>query len=424
MQEYRLIKKSTLDAIGDATREMTGTTEMIQPQDVPAAIRSIEGGGSELVKTVTFMDETGTRVLYEKPTIKGDDCVDVVAKGLLEEPIKDDTAQYYYRFKGWSLTPGGAVDSNALKNVGENRVLYAYFNGLLQWYAVNFYDADGTILKSNVLQYGDMPSYEPAVRPGYEFVGWEPEITTVTGNIDYYAKWIEGVTFENATWDQIAEISESGQASNYFAVGDTKTLELDYGDGTTASYTVAIAGFNHDDLADGSGKAGMTIVLADKYTKQSFTGNSTAFKSKTSGHDNTWGTDTAVISYYTDILNYVPDTLKNAIKTVNKPSYDLSQQIEQVPSTIWPLSLVEVDSTQTTTDGTTYEYFSDGDVNKQCPGLTPGSYDNGEQYHSRTSTVNGKYWRSYYIGSNVNQTVATNVAGSNVKLYLRFAFSI
>lgn len=51
----------------------------------------------------------------------------------------------------------------------------------------------------------------------------------------------------NNTWEQISEASALGLASALWSLGDEK-------DGC------AIIGFNHDDLADGSGKAGITFV--------------------------------------------------------------------------------------------------------------------------------------------------------------------
>ena len=54
----------------------------------------------------------------------------------------------------------------------------------------------------------------------------------------------------NNTWAQISEASIAGVASELWKLGDEK-------DGC------AIIGFNHDDLADGSGKAGITFVCND-----------------------------------------------------------------------------------------------------------------------------------------------------------------
>lgn len=69
-----------------------------------------------------------------------------------------------------------------------------------------------------------------------------------------------------ASWAQIAQASELGLASSLWSVGDEKTIYLapeggglpekpdDYN-----TLTLVIYGFNHDDKADGTGKAGITF---------------------------------------------------------------------------------------------------------------------------------------------------------------------
>lgn len=64
----------------------------------------------------------------------------------------------------------------------------------------------------------------------------------------------ERVDFATSSWAKIAKISEEGNASNVFAIGDTRTIDVG---GTSA--TIEIIGFDHDNLADGSGKAGITV---------------------------------------------------------------------------------------------------------------------------------------------------------------------
>ncbi len=64
------------------------------------------------------------------------------------------------------------------------------------------------------------------------------------------------VLAENS-WTRINEASTSGQASSIWNVGDTKDIVVD---GETL--TVAIMGFNHDDLESG-GKAGITFGLKE-----------------------------------------------------------------------------------------------------------------------------------------------------------------
>lgn len=59
------------------------------------------------------------------------------------------------------------------------------------------------------------------------------------------------------SWEEIASVVDSGKAAELFDIGDEKEFELYTGEKTTA----VILGFDHDDKADGSGKAGITFGL-------------------------------------------------------------------------------------------------------------------------------------------------------------------
>jgi len=67
-------------------------------------------------------------------------------------------------------------------------------------------------------------------------------------------------TLENTSWDDISIVSRMGKASEYWSIGDTKTITL--GDIT---YKFVIIGFDHDDVTDaetyGRSKAGITFQL-------------------------------------------------------------------------------------------------------------------------------------------------------------------
>jgi hypothetical protein len=158
----------------------------------------------------------------------------------------------------------------------------------------------------------------------------------------------EPITLATASWEKIAEISQSGQAANYFSIGETKTLTLTDVFGNTEEITVAIADFNHDDLADGSGKAGITFVAMTLPKK------TTAWGSDYSGcyyYDpyNSKYTSDSLVHYELEggsfsIMTQFPSDLRKALKTVNK-IYDKSYtkgDTDVHGFKVWALSLDEL----------------------------------------------------------------------------------
>lgn len=204
------------------------------------------------VRYVTFMN--GEETLYVKPVATGDDCVNVLTKGLITTPKKESTVDKVFTYSGWAATDGGEVDENVLIAVTEDKSVYAAYTESARMYTISFYDGD-TLIESKQVAYGSTPVIETPTKDGYSFTYWEPTLATVTGDTNYYAQWQEKTTFAGGSWADIAAISEAGQAQEYFKVGDTKTITV--GD---SSLNLILIGFDHDDLADGSGKAGMTIV--------------------------------------------------------------------------------------------------------------------------------------------------------------------
>ena len=263
--------ESEITATANAIRAKTGETSKIRWEEntgFATAVNAITtgGGSSEDVRYVTFMNEDGTVELGKKAVAVGDDCADPIARGIFDTPTKEPTAQYTYTFSGgWATTPGGGKDSNALKAVTEDRTVYANFISAVRYYTITYYDSDGTtVLKTESLAYGSVPSYKPT-KDGYTFASWDRALSAVTGDTSYIAVWSEKITFTDGTWADIIRIAESGKAQEYFAVGDYKYITID-----GVKYTLYIIGFNHDTLADGTGKAAMTLFSAkampDKFT--------------------------------------------------------------------------------------------------------------------------------------------------------------
>ena len=102
-------------------------------------------------------------------------------------PTKPSDAQYTYTFSGW--TP-------AVSAVTGNVTYTATYESVVNTYTINWNNADGTLLKSDVLEYGSTPNYDgttPSLPTNslysYTFKGWTPDIVAVTGNATYTADY-------------------------------------------------------------------------------------------------------------------------------------------------------------------------------------------------------------------------------------------
>lgn len=210
---------------------------------------------------------------------------------------------------------------------------------------VRFFNSDGTLLSYVIVATGSSATYDgdTPVYPedsSWDFTGFSPSPTGVTADMDCYAQYREPIRFATSSWAKIAEVSESGQATEFFAVGDERDVPIAYADGTTATMTVKIAGFNHDDLADGSGKAGISIVcrtLPDYLTSWNTSNSNCSYGSSLVAK---------ALAEGGDIYNMLPSELTAVIKPVNK-KYDNSSSsgtptLKTVSAPLWALSVDEV----------------------------------------------------------------------------------
>ena len=287
--------------IANSIRNKTGNTETIKPIDFPAQIDSIMGGGAEGCVIVTFMN--GDEVLLTRPVYIGDDCPNPLTQGRIDTPTKESTVDTVYTYSGWSLTDGGSADTNSFSNVTEDRTVYAAYTESVRYYTVNFYDGE-TLLKTEQVAYGGSSSYTYR-KDNHVFNGWNPEPTNITGDLDCYGAWEESYSFADASWEYIAQVSESGKASEVFSIGDTRTATVN-----NQTVTIEIIAFDTDVKADGSGKAGITMWIRD--TKKIL--SASRYKSGN-------GINYTTQSFYTaieDLINTFEDGLKAVIKDATK----------------------------------------------------------------------------------------------------------
>lgn len=134
---------------------------------------------TRLTTEIIYMTEDGSEELYRETIINGGDSTYGGA-----EQTKASTERYDYAFAGWSLTPNGVADENALKSVITNRVVYAAFAISIYRTYMIYMNHDGTqelyretILNGGNSTYGgETPIKEPSERHEYGFIGWSLEI--------------------------------------------------------------------------------------------------------------------------------------------------------------------------------------------------------------------------------------------------------
>ena len=308
------------------------------------------GGNSSELRYVTFMNHDGTVVLGKKAVAVGDDCADPIARGIFDTPTKESTAQYNYSFVGWATTPNGAWDETALNAVTEDRTVYAAYADVVRYYTVSFYDGD-TLLTTEQVAYGGSSTYTPPAKDGYYFDAWEPEPTNVTGDMSCYAQYKKEITFATATWAEIAAIAESGEAANYFKIGDEKAFTYTDSNLNTVNSTARIIAFNKDTLEDGT-TAGITLLSTVASYVPAMNTSKVTYDGKTGYYAGGFANSGACNYLNTTTLNTFPEELKAAIKTSKRSDVHGSFYKK-----LWYLAQIEVGLKLTayTMEGSAYE---------------------------------------------------------------------
>ena len=261
----------------------------------------------QLTSVITYMNETGTTKLYEETIYNGGSASNPVTDNDISAPTKASTAQYEYTFSGWSTTPGGSASASALTNINANRTVYAAFTSTVRSYTVTFKNDDGSTLHTETVQYGGNATYSttPTSSQGadYEFKGWSPSPTNITGNLTCTAQYKSPASaLDGMTWAEIAEISAAGTAANYFDVGDCKAVDIKGTVGSLALDTtlyVYVLGIDHNKDLEGSGvtfggfktasDGGIDVALCDANYNTSKTDGTKTFNVQHWGYNNYGG---------------------------------------------------------------------------------------------------------------------------------------
>ena len=177
---------------------------------------------------------------------------------------------------------------------------------------------------------------------------------TATGSVELVVSTETVVSFldpvfANNSWIDIIRACQSGYVPYTWSVGDSKTLNI------SKDYQVTIIGRWHDEYADGSGWAPLTLQLQDCYGKAYTMNNSQA--NTTGWEKSKMRTDTLPA-----LLDFMPDEVKTNIKEVrkttsfgNNPTF-----IGITKDKLFLLSEIEVFGTENNAfvgEGTQYDYY-------------------------------------------------------------------
>lgn len=157
--------------------------------------------------------------------------------------------------------------------------------------------------------------------------------------------------FGNNTWETISYAAQNNLIPDTWQIGDTKD-EVIAGE----TLTFAIMDFNHDDKADGSGKAGITMGMTQLMA------NTRQMRTSSSSSGSFVGS--ALYSWLSgDIYSNLSDDLKPYILSVNKltSAGNRSSSIRTDAMYLWLFSEIEIFGSITYSyagEGTQYPYFA------------------------------------------------------------------
>ncbi len=207
-----------------------------------------------------------------------------------------------------------------------------------------------------------------------------PFVTDIGGPGYYYAifpytkDYVVNISKENvvlcgslelefAEWSDIEEASISGEAEKWWKVGEEKKVEL--ASPFNTKITLQIADFHHDDLADGSGKAGITFI-----SKEVIDPVGLAFISAIDSYGRSWSGSHFRNVVMSNIKAALPADLRDIIKKVNKftAGEGASKNIVSTQDDLFTISQTEMGENlvyggTTYIEGSQYPIFSD--INKR-----------------------------------------------------------
>lgn len=171
------------------------------------------------------------------------------------------------------------------------------------------------------------------------------EVVVGTTNVDLFL--IDPV-FANNNWATIIKVCQLKQVPDTWNVGDSLGMTIN-----GKVYQIDIIGKNHDDYADGSGKAPLTFQLHACYSKAKMLSSNVTY---------TWQKSTMRTSTLPAILKRMPAEVQAAIREVTKLT-GASAYLSELDSTADKLFILSDDElgigyNSVAGEGTMYEYYT------------------------------------------------------------------
>lgn len=145
---------------------------------------------------VTWYEADGTIRGNNPRAAYGDNIWDMTESYTPTPPTKAADAQYTYTFDHWVNKETNEAITSASKVTGDTD-LDPVFKQELRMYTITWKNDDGTILETDEkVEYGTVPTYDgetPAkaeeTRYTYSFIGWDKDVTAVSGDVTYTAQF-------------------------------------------------------------------------------------------------------------------------------------------------------------------------------------------------------------------------------------------
>lgn len=142
---------------------------------------------------------------------------------LVVRTTSGDTAFVLSQQPEISFTDKDVVVSNTETTITIPKTEFIEFLFTPSQYEINFYDWDGTLLQSSMVNYGEWPTYynsdpwrEADAQYTYTFTGWNPQLDWVTSNQSYYAQ------YEATAITTAIENTQSNEVKTYKILRDNK----------------------------------------------------------------------------------------------------------------------------------------------------------------------------------------------------------